>query len=688
MKTMRHLFFSLLILITIFGSGCSFSPQRGVLCAIKRTSLPPAAPDDHTEPAAPQQEPVLLLDDDRQPGFTYLSLEQTDGPAYTLNEIYSHDSRLLITMDSWDSGSGNHQSNLKLLYDVDSRRLLGARESSLYTECGFFPDGKLYMLSYETTKKHLPNPDGGFFSAETPRHRTVLYVYGDSFDQMLYGISFEGSFLLAKDTPDSFFVITPNSRLEQRRTSDGSTVMTYDLSELGNVSPYYDRDGFYYLSVLDDSYNSTYYRLNLETGATEPAPEVNLLTAYSDIYYIQSAPQRIKFAQHSLPDYYTICSSEHALNYLCDKDSLVFLNVGSFLAALSPLEESILGVLSVPDCAQTSEGFWPTNICRAGETHAAVTYYDSDEESTLLFITEFSAAPEGLLQLTTYNRNDTDTYLAEYRERLLKNFGIHLYSGEEATFLPFDDYKADALTDNDVALEIVAQVFDFMSLLPEGMLEELLVPPAQELAIYVCGALHPDNDEAIDSAVALTNTSSSSYAIVINGASSLYQLRSTLMHEFMHLMEERIVQCQWDNDILYTSFWPSIKPEHLPNLYAYTYNDENGNLYSDDDYTATGHNRPDDEVLFIDSYSRTYPHEDRARVMEYLFMAREGNLSGNTYYTDEYFTSYPYLKLKAQYLCALIRACFPSAAAVPYGELPWEALSEELPISYFVETYS
>ena len=688
MKTLRHLLYSLLILIALLCSGCFSAPQRGVLCAAKRTSAPPEAPDDCPAPAAPQQEPVLLLDTDTQPGLTYVSLAQTDGPSYILGSIYSHDSRLLITMDSWYDGQGEYQSNLKLLYDADSRQLLGARESESYTECGFFSDGKVYLLTYSVTKKHLPNPDGGFFSADTPRHRTMLYVYGESFDAPLYNVSFEGSLLPAKATPDSFFVIAPSGRLEQRSTADGSIVKTHDLSGLGNVSPYYDKDGFFYLSVLDDAYNSTCYKLNLETGATELAPEFNPMTAYSDIHYIQSAPQRIKFSRHSLPDYFSICRSESVMNYLCEKSGLVFLNIGRYIVALNPMEEAILGTLPVPDSAQTPGGFFPSDVCRVGEAGAAVIYYDAEKECSRLFLADFSDASPELLELTTYNRGNTDVYLSEYRDRLLNDYDVHLYAGEEATFLPFDDYTADALEDDDVALEIVAQLVEFVALLPEGMLEELLVPPAKELAVYVCGALYPANSSAIDSAVALTNTTGSTYAIVINGASSLYQLRSTLMHEFMHLMEERILQCEWSGDISYTSLWLAIKPEHLPDLYAYTYNDENGYLYSDDDYTAMGYGRPENEVLFIDAYSRTYPHEDRARVLEYLFMAREGDLSGNSYYTDTYFTSYPYLKQKAQYLCALIRACFPSAAAVPHGELPWEISSEVVPIAYFEEVYT
>ncbi|MBQ2558536.1 MAG: hypothetical protein II553_05950, partial [Lachnospiraceae bacterium] len=62
-----------------------------------------------------------------------------------------------------------------------------------------------------------------------------------------------------------------------------------------------------------------------------------------------------------------------------------------------------------------------------------------------------------------------------------------------------------------------------------------------------------------------------------------------------------------------------------------------------------------DDIWFTDIYARTYPTEDRARIMEALMEYPEGMLT-------EYL-SCPHLRAKAECLCAMIRAAFPSIAA-------------------------
>ena len=102
--------------------------------------------------------------------------------------------------------------------------------------------------------------------------------------------------------------------------------------------------------------------------------------------------------------------------------------------------------------------------------------------------------------------------------------------------------------------------------------------------------------------------------------------------------------------------------------------DKDGNELSDTAYTGDDPLAADmpDTVWFVDAYAKANPKEDRARIMEYLFDSK-----------DELPAAFGSVHLmeKAQYLCAIIRECFPSTRAVE--TLPWERLIEAVPYSNF-----
>ena len=68
-----------------------------------------------------------------------------------------------------------------------------------------------------------------------------------------------------------------------------------------------------------------------------------------------------------------------------------------------------------------------------------------------------------------------------------------------------------------------------------------------------------------------------------------------------------------------------------------------------------------EHIYFIDSYSKTYPTEDRARIIEYSMVPDA--------YTYEYFES-SHLQEKLDYLCDCIRECWNSSGWV--GKTQWE----------------
>lgn len=151
--------------------------------------------------------------------------------------------------------------------------------------------------------------------------------------------------------------------------------------------------------------------------------------------------------------------------------------------------------------------------------------------------------------------------------------------------------------------------------------------------------------------------------------------RQTMAHEFMHAMEDRIYACEQEDGISYLGYWESFAPAE--DAYFYSYFDESGLEVSDPAYTAASGLLPT-QVSFLDSYSRSYPHEDRARILEYLYAGQDSSYA--------YLFQGGVIREKAQYLCAVIRVCFPSCQE----QLPWETLVEPVDFSQYqaaVEAY-
>jgi hypothetical protein len=95
------------------------------------------------------------------------------------------------------------------------------------------------------------------------------------------------------------------------------------------------------------------------------------------------------------------------------------------------------------------------------------------------------------------------------------------------------------------------------------------------------------------------------------------------------------------------ALWESATP--VPDAYTYSYDD----YYDNYKYTISdGYDDPEN-VWFTDSYGRTFPTEDRARLFEYMLTPED-----DAGYLDIY--SYENLVYKAKLYSYILRQCFPS----------------------------
>ncbi len=254
--------------------------------------------------------------------------------------------------------------------------------------------------------------------------------------------------------------------------------------------------------------------------------------------------------------------------------------------------------------------------------------------------------------------------------------GIRVYLGVSGNDFSDGTYMAGQAEDLLLINAALKELRAFCSGFPEGMLREICVPPVTRIGVYLCGAISPISSEGIHSPMGFSSVDGTERCIAV----SLYEagkLTQNLAHEFMHAMEDRLWQRGYrpETGSHLVRDWERFVPPGLPGAgYAFSYHDAEGYEYSDVAFTADDPAAAEDPelILYVDAYSKTYPLEDRARIFEHLFA------SGDS--LPDCFAS-SRLKLKAQYLCAVIRACFDAAAVE--GPLRWERQLPLLPVEAF-----
>ncbi|MBO4653880.1 MAG: hypothetical protein J5649_11255 [Lachnospiraceae bacterium] len=242
--------------------------------------------------------------------------------------------------------------------------------------------------------------------------------------------------------------------------------------------------------------------------------------------------------------------------------------------------------------------------------------------------------------------------------RFLTEFGVYVYFEEvdmhgemfgSYRLIPCEDMNRLQMTMN----ELYESVLEY----PEGFWEDLLADGERGcVRFFLCGGFERTDLSAIEDAAALTSTSFEDICMAY-GSTYINQFRETFVHESMHMMEVRIRHFCAENDLDFAGYWNNtLNTDKYPYFDAYT--DDSG--VSLDDTSGTYLDKPK-KAWYIDAYSRTNEREDRARILEHLYL-------GNNFY----FKESSHLRDKAEHVCAIIRAAFPSIRNSS-SEMRWES---------------
>ena len=280
---------------------------------------------------------------------------------------------------------------------------------------------------------------------------------------------------------------------------------------------------------------------------------------------------------------------------------------------------------------ESLHGYLVTNI--EGEGIDKLYYWDTsvETEGNDLTFTEMES------EVQTGDSVSKDLY--EKANKIGDKYGVTIKIAEQCE----TDYGTYTVEQN-LNEDKISRGLDIIDLsltsYPEGFIKQLHFGFYRELEINLMGSIYAteqveENKNGFDSFIAFVQQQEEKYVMIFD-LSRGQLMEQDLYHEFSHLIDKKLQhQAERGKAKKYSEeAWAALNPKGFD--YCYNYADMPASYYNDgyDDY-------------FIDVYSRTFPTEDRARVLEYAMIGAEFC-----------FDSYPKLVSKLEYYCDCIREGF------------------------------
>lgn len=206
-----------------------------------------------------------------------------------------------------------------------------------------------------------------------------------------------------------------------------------------------------------------------------------------------------------------------------------------------------------------------------------------------------------------------DTLCFKKAEELRKKYAVTVLFGLKAQ-RSISGYEIGLFTDVERISECLSELSKALSEYPEGFIRAL---SESGVTLELTGALRSVSASNIDRPDALAEG-----ALIAIDISRRRPLAPVLMHEISHLADARLEALSKEDESHWSSeAWAELLPAHF--RYYESYVDEYGfpvSMTGDTVYTWESGG----EAWFVNAYSKTYPTEDRAVMMETLIRSNGG----------------------------------------------------------------
>lgn len=246
-----------------------------------------------------------------------------------------------------------------------------------------------------------------------------------------------------------------------------------------------------------------------------------------------------------------------------------------------------------------------------------VYYIVTDGIKSYMYTWDYKDKPinDKIISIKEYTK--VDNYYLASKIKNDFNVNINIYENSINTN---EDYYTLPLLDNNKIYNSLTKVYEVFTSLSKEFMKDF----NSDIELYL-------SDKIISKELTKPNGYSllkdNKYIIAIDTNSTL---ESTLYHELMHIIENKM------STLNPFSKWNKLNPKNFK--YNNSYTDE-----MDNRYTISSN----EDIYFIDSYSKTYESEDRARIFE-------------TICTSNSLKNYPHIEKKAKYLREEILKVYPN----------------------------
>lgn len=292
---------------------------------------------------------------------------------------------------------------------------------------------------------------------------------------------------------------------------------------------------------------------------------------------------------------------------------------------------------------------YATSIC------ADIYSYILDADHNLLFLTCSTPDDGATIYAWDYLHDDVSSVAQVYnkftvlpqklldkRDEFEEKYGMYVYLGSECYVTDFD-YRLTRTTNYDRMYDVLNVIEEVFSLYPDGFLKQILVGDIKTLGIYLCGGFEKVSDYSADSAIALTMRNGYENTIAFDINCDDDSIRHNVVHEVSHWIDSRIDTLQQFGKFAeYDTEWDALNPSDFKYYYSYV------DYKTKWQYIYDSMAKDKSKFYFTDSYSQTYPGEDRARLFEYL-MYDTANVG---------YMSMPHAREKLGYYFDVIRKVF------------------------------
>ncbi len=372
-----------------------------------------------------------------------------------------------------------------------------------------------------------------------------------------------------------------------------------------------------------------YFSLNLSDEKLEEVPfgaDYSSLYRQEDFWLGQSKGSESCYYLGSSSDYYGFLAGDKKLSLLSENRLLCQTEVSSSRGITLTLELYDCSGKGISSAAlPLQDSYVGSFVPNEDGCFFLVSSYFG--EPSKLFYWDYSEGeiPDDLLLFPNaeFPEAGNDRALSECSKRakaLSEEFQVEVLLGKQCK-TDFSDYSAEQIKKVSSISAALDQLEIAFSSYPDGFFSQLLHDDLRSVEIHLCGPLTAKNSEIRESGFGdfrgFVEETEGKYLMVLD-ISGDADLTGSIYHEISHMIDSKLqADALLRDDALFSEeIWASLNPADFDYSYSYAGLTPSAQQGKYEDY-------------FTDSYARTFPTEDRARLMEYA-MTSGYLLAGNT----------------------------------------------------------